>query len=268
MSITIQGTTGGAYWTLLDSKDNLLRPFMVNDYDFIPDIDGISFTMEARCSKSADRFRPVDKVPYTDVVNGDTAEVFADFASLQDYILSNFFRNAGISPGSVEWGGITGDISAQSDLQAELNTIPEIPSQTNKADYVLSTTGTSMRWHDSGNVFLDNINYFNQVSSQNLPYGLSGNDEILRFDAWYVINSNSGDPGSKNQIQISYTDFNGIEQLLTVAEAGVVGAVLVPSVCIYAKADTTVSYNFNEINADINFSGGVNIYRLKSISPP
>lgn len=121
MSITIQKSTGGAYWTLLDSKDNLLRPFMVNDYDFIPDIDGVSFSMEARYGKSPDRFKIIDKVPYTSVFNGDTTAVFGSFAALQTYVLTNFFRNPNATPGGGVWGSITGTLSAQIDLQTALN---------------------------------------------------------------------------------------------------------------------------------------------------
>lgn len=115
---------------------------------------------------------------------------------------------------------------------------------------------------------IDSIDYHLQTGTQLLQHDLFENDEILRFDAWYVINENAGDPEIKNQIQVEFTDHEGVSRTLTIAEFGDVGPCLIPSVTIYAKGSTSVWYYFQQSNPDINYSGGVSIFRLKSIVAP
>jgi hypothetical protein len=99
--VTIQRSDSGAYFTVQDSTDGILRPYMVNGYDFVPSQDGESFSLEAASSKSVDRFKIIDNAHFSSIINGDTGDPFADFDSLRTYILTNFFRN----PNGASGGG-------------------------------------------------------------------------------------------------------------------------------------------------------------------
>jgi lysophospholipase L1-like esterase len=141
--ITIQKSSSGAYFTIQDNKDGsgisggVLRPFGVNDYDFVPMPDGISFSLESKYSKTGDRYTIISNQPYTNITNGDTSAVFASFAALQTYILTNFFRNPNGASGGGAWGSITGTLSAQTDLQNALNAKASglVPTAVKTANY-------------------------------------------------------------------------------------------------------------------------------------
>lgn len=95
---TIQKSSTGAYFTVSDIS-GIVRPYSTNDYDFIPAGDNIHFSVIHKYS-TADNRIIISNQPYTNIINGDTSSAFADYASLQTYILANFFRNAGGSGGS------------------------------------------------------------------------------------------------------------------------------------------------------------------------
>jgi hypothetical protein len=124
--ITIQKSTSGAYFTVTDSS-GITKPYIVNDYNFIPNADGVTFSLVSKYKNLvSERYYSgttdiISNQPYTQVTNGDTSSVFADFASLQTYILTNFFRKAGGGSSSSAWGSITGTLSSQADLQSALD---------------------------------------------------------------------------------------------------------------------------------------------------
>lgn len=129
--ITIQKSTSGAYFTITDAS-GIAKPYMVNEYDFVPNADGSSFSLVSKYKLMTDeRYHNqatdiISNVPYTQVTNGDTSSVFADFATLQTYVLTNFFRKAGGSAGAPAWGSITGTLSSQSDLATALLDVVDI----------------------------------------------------------------------------------------------------------------------------------------------
>lgn len=121
-NIEIRKSTSGAYFTVYNYETKILHSYRVNDYDFVSKGDGVSYSILPRYSNLINTSKPIDNVPWSRTINGDTGLVFASFAALQSYILANFynFPSAG-SGGGGTWGSITGTLSAQTDLQAALN---------------------------------------------------------------------------------------------------------------------------------------------------
>lgn len=121
-SLTIQKGISRAYFTIYNADEEILRTYGVNDYDFNSAPDNVSFSLVPRFCKSLDQLKPVDNVPYTRVINGDTGVVFASFAALKTYIFTYFFNvPSGGGGGGGTWGSITGDLVDQLDLQAILD---------------------------------------------------------------------------------------------------------------------------------------------------
>lgn len=106
MSITIQKGPTGADFTVQNPGD-IAKPYSVNDYRFIPYADG-TFSLISKYDVSYledgllenPDVGPIYRQPYSNVINGDTGLVFADFASLSTYIRTNFFRKASAGAGT------------------------------------------------------------------------------------------------------------------------------------------------------------------------
>lgn len=138
--ITIQKSSSGAYFTINDSAEGISRPYLVNDYDFVPLGDNIHFSlldkfrriniplhMSGHAASEQSASAIIDNQPYTNITNGDTSLVFADFATLQTYILTNFFRKAGGGSGSganFSTGTWTGDGSSGNPYTLAIDSSP------------------------------------------------------------------------------------------------------------------------------------------------
>jgi len=105
-TITIQKDAGGAvFW--IQKQGFVNRPYTVNDYEFQPYEDGISYSLVSKDQL----IYIVTGAKYTDTINGDTGDAFATFAALQSYIITNFFRKAGgAGSGSQSANYISGEI--------------------------------------------------------------------------------------------------------------------------------------------------------------
>lgn len=223
--ITIQKSESGA--TFLVQVDELpAQDYAANDLRLV-NLGNNRFALREKSSGTD----IVSNRPVSDVGNPDDEEnPFSGYEALRIYANANFFKKAGSESGSAIWGGITGFLSAQQDLQDQLQ---------------------------KRNNFTNLHFYQNQIESVDSPYEVGEFDELLRFEFFYIIHSNLGDTALKNSIQIQFTDNTGDEQTIVLAEAGDVGAILVPSIIIYAKAATTITTSFIENNPDITYSGGL-----------
>lgn len=96
MTITIQKSDSGAFFTIKRSDDNILRPLVINDYKFEIDEDGRFSLIDKYSDKNI-----ISNVLYSDIINGETDQAFSSFDDLYSYVTTNFFRKAGGGSGTI-----------------------------------------------------------------------------------------------------------------------------------------------------------------------